>query len=261
MPTKDVFGLDDPLPLFLTDERDQQVLTDEPDQQGIGKAWDRTVIWSRLLKATILVATATAITIAILSAGNPVALFADVTASVDENSALQPGTDQSTPTVQSTADAKTLPPTAKDAPSRDEIAAAFKSALQPGTDQSTPTVQSTADAKTLPPTAKDAPSREAAEKDARAHVGRVQQSVQDTPAKAAGETRASLRLMHKHRHVRPVHNARAEMRLAQNPRKKVRREQNARVQVPSAQDAPAQDAPAQDQYVQNPFLKIFDWRN
>jgi hypothetical protein len=246
-----------------------------------------------------LVATATTITIAILLAGNPVA-FTNVTASVDENSALQPGTDQSTPTVQSTADAKTLPPTAKDAPSRDEIAAAFKSALQPGTHQSTPTVQSTADAKTLPPTAKDAPSRdetaaafksalqpgtdqstlavqstadaktlpltakdapsrEAAEKDAQAHVGRVQQSVQDTPAKAAGKTRASLRLMHKHRHVKPVHNARAEMRLAQNPRKKVRREQN--VEIPSAQDAPAQDVPAQDQYVQNPFLKIFDWRN
>jgi len=258
MPTKDVFGLDDPLPLFLTDERDQHVLTDEPDQQGIGKAWDRTVIWSRLPKAIILVATATAITIAILSAGNPVALFAEVTASVNENSALQPG-DQSTLTVQSTADAKTLPPTAKDAPSRDEIAAAFKSALQPGTDQSTPTVQSIADAKTLPPTAKDAPSREAAEKDAKAHVGPVQQSVQDTPAKAAGETRASLRLVHKHRHVKPVHNARAEMRLAQNPRKKVRREQN--VEIPSAQDAPGQDAPAQDQYVQNPFLKIFEWRN
>jgi len=217
MPTKNVFGLDDPLPLFLTDERDQQVLTDEPDQQGIGKAWDRTVVWSRLLQATILVATATTITIAILLAGNPVALT-NVTASVDENSALQPGTDQSTPTVQSTADAKTLPPTAK-----------------------------------------DAPSREAAEKDAQAHVGRVQQSVQDTPAKAAGKTRASLRLMHKHRHVKPVHNARAEMRLAQNPRKKVRREQN--VEIPSAQDAPAQDVPAQDQYVQNPFLKIFDWRN
>jgi hypothetical protein len=258
MPTKNVFGLDDPLPLFLTDERDQQVLTDEPDQQGIGKAWDRTVVWSRLLQATILVATATTITIAILLAGNPVA-FTNVTASVDENSALQPGTDQSTPTVQSTADAKTLPPTAKDAPSRDETAAAFKSALQPGTDQSTLAVQSTADAKTLPLTAKDAPSREAAEKDAQAHVGRVQQSVQDTPAKAAGKTRASLRLMHKHRHVKPVHNARAEMRLAQNPRKKVRREQN--VEIPSAQDAPAQDVPAQDQYVQNPFLKIFDWRN
>src|SRR5690349_15239730 len=160
MPTKDVFSLDDPLPLFLTDERDQEALTDEPDQQDIGKARDRAVIWSRLLKPTILVATATAISIAILSARNPVALFADVTASAVENSALQPGTDQWTPTVQSTADAKTLSPTAKDAPSREQIAAAFKSALQPGTDQSKPTIQSTADLKALPPTAKDAPSRD-----------------------------------------------------------------------------------------------------
>src|SRR6516165_5550364 len=108
MPTKDDFDPRLPLPLFLTHEN-------EPEQPSIGKALDGTVIWPRLLKATTLVATATAITIAILSTGNPVALFADVTASVVDNSAVQP-TDQSTPSVQSTADAdaKALPPTAKD---------------------------------------------------------------------------------------------------------------------------------------------------
>src|SRR6516225_5019374 len=131
MPTKDGFDLDYPLPLFLTDERDQQVLTDEPDQQGIGKAWDPAVIWPRLLNATILVATATAITVAILSVGNPVALFAAVTASVADNSAVQPGTDQSMPTVQSTADAEVLPPTAKDTfRAAYEIAAASEPAGQ-----------------------------------------------------------------------------------------------------------------------------------
>ena len=245
MPTKDGFDLDYPLPLFLTDERDQQVLTDEPDQQGIGKAWDPAVIWPRLLNATILVATATAITIAILSVGNPVALFADVTASVADNSAVQPGTDQATPTVQSTADAKALPLTAKDAPSRVEMAAASEPAAQhqPENGELSP----------------EALFREfqawAAEQDAQAKVA-VQQPVQDAPAKAAENARVSLRLMHKHRHAKPVHNARAEMRLAQHPRKKVRREQNARVEVPSAQDALAQD-----QSTQNPFLQIFGWRN
>ena len=121
MPTKDGSYPDHPLPLFFADE---------PEQQGIGKAWDRAVISSRVLKASILVAPATAIGMAILSVGNPVTLFADVTASLVDKSALQPGTDQSTPTIQSTADAQALPLTAKDAPTRDEIAAASESAGQ-----------------------------------------------------------------------------------------------------------------------------------
>src|SRR3974390_63480 len=225
MLTKDRFDLDYPLPLFLTDERDQQVLTDEPDQQGIGKAWDRAVIWPRLLNATILVATAIAITIAILSVGNPVALFADVTASVADNSAVQPGTDPSTPTVQSTADVKALPPPERDARSRVEMAAASEPAAQHQPENGE--------------LSSEALFREfqawAAEQDAQAKVT-VQHAVYDAPAKAAENARVSLRLMHKHRHAKPVHNARAEM--------------------PSAQDALAQD-----QSAQNPFLQIFGWRN
>jgi hypothetical protein len=256
MPTKDGFNPDHPLPLFLADE---------PEQQGIGKAWDRAVISSRVLKASILVATATAIGIAILSVGNPVTLFADVTASLVDKSALQPGTDQSTPTIQSTADAQAMPPTAKDAPTRDEIAAASESAGQSQTENSQPS--------------SEALFRQfqawAAEKDAQAQVGPVQ-SVQDAPAQVvqiapaqvaenapaqvAENARAPLRPMQKHRHVRPVQSARAEIRPVQNPRKKVRREQNVQVQV-----SPAQDARAQDQSVQNAqapsFLQTFGWRN
>jgi hypothetical protein len=248
MPTKDGFNPDHPLPLFLADE---------PEQKGIGKAWDRAVISSRVLKASILVATATAIGIAILWVGNPVTLFADVTASLVDKSALQPTTDPSTPTIQSTADVQALPPTAKDAPTRDEIAAASESAGQGQTENSEPS--------------SEALFRQfqawAAEKDAQAKVGPVQ-SVQDAPAQVAEKApaqvaenaRAPLRRMQKHRHVRPVHSARAEIRPGQNPRKKVRREQNARVQVP-----PAQDARAQDQSVQNAqapsFQQIFGWRN
>ena len=172
MPTKDGFCPDHPLPLFLADE---------PEQQGIGKAWDRAVISSRVLKASILVATATAIGIAILSVGNPSRrLFADVTASLVDKSALQPGTDQSTPTIQSTADAQALPPTAKDAPTRDEIAAAAESAGQSQTENSEPS--------------SEALFRQfqawAAEKDAQAQVGPVQ-SVQDAPAQVAENARAA----------------------------------------------------------------------
>ena len=115
----------------------------------------------------------------------------------------------------------------------------------------------------------------AAEKDEQAEVGPVQSVqdapaqvvqnapalvVQDAPAQIAEDTRASLKPKQKHRHVRALRNARAEMRPVHNPRKKVPREQN-------SQDAPAQlaRAPEQGQFVQNAqppsFLQTFGSRN
>jgi hypothetical protein len=76
-----------------------------------------------ILRASILIATTTAIGVSVLSVGNPMTLFADVTASLVDNSRLQPSIDHSTPIIQSIADSQALPPTAKDAPTRDEIAA------------------------------------------------------------------------------------------------------------------------------------------
>jgi hypothetical protein len=184
--------------------------------------------------------------IAVLSVGNPMTLFAnvpalaDVTASVVDKSALQPAADQSTPTIQSTADSQPL--AVREAPPRDEIAAASESAGQSQPENSE--------------SSSEALFREfqawAAEKDAHPQVGPVQ-SVQEV----AENARAHRRLLQKNRNVRPLPGARAEIRHA---RKKLRREQNARVQVP-----PAQDARAQDQSVQNAqapsFLQTFGWRN
>ena len=82
------------------------------DKQGIG---DRAVISLRFTVASVLVATATATGISILSAGNPVTLFAGTTASLADKSAPQRlweraalpprssahSTDQSTPIIQS----------------------------------------------------------------------------------------------------------------------------------------------------------------
>jgi hypothetical protein len=255
MRIKDGFNPDPRLPRFLADE---------PEQQVRGKAWDRAVISSRVLNASIWAAAATALGIAILSVGNPVTRFADVTASIADvkaslvdKSALQPGTDQSAPTIQSTADVQALSPTAKDAPPREEIAAASEPAGQSQTENSEP--------------ASEGLFRQfqawAAEKDAQ--VGPVQ-SVQDAPAQVlqnarpqvAEDTRASLRPMQKHRHVRHPDNARAEMRPVHNPRKKVRREQNSRVQDPPAQEARAQEQGHVVQNVQAPsFLQTFGWRN
>jgi hypothetical protein len=269
MATKDGFPPDDHFPLFLSEH------AGEPEQPGIGIAWDKAVISSRILKTSILVVTATAIGIAILSVGNPVALLANVTASLVDKSALQPGTDQSTPTIQSIAGTQDSPPTAKDAPTRDEIAAAFEPPGQSQTENSEPP--------------SEALFRQfqawAAEKEAQAQVGPVQpvqdapaqvvqnapaQVSENVPAQVAENARAPLRPVQKHRHVRPVHNARAEIRPERNPRAKVRREHNSRAKVRAEQNAqvqvpPVPDARAQDQSVQNAqapwLLQSFGWRN
>lgn len=239
MPTKDGFDPDHPLPLFLS--------ADEPEQQGVGKVWDRAVISSRVLKAGILVATATGIGIAILSVGSPVTLFADVTASLVDKSAPQPDTVQSTPIVQSaaiqsTADAEALPPTAKGAPTR-EIAAASEPAGQSQTENSEPS----SEALFMQFQAW------AAEQDTRAQVKSVQpvqdapaQVAQDAPAPVVENAPATVRPMQKHRRARSVHNAGAEIRHVQEPRPKARQEQNARVQTRPVQDARAQDQSAQN---------------
>src|ERR1700731_4551865 len=99
MATKDGFAPDDPFPVFLSEH------AEEGEQPGIRKAWDGAVISSRILKTGIVLVTAAAIDFTILSVGNPVALFANVTASLVDLSALQPGTGHSTPTIQSTAGA------------------------------------------------------------------------------------------------------------------------------------------------------------
>lgn len=251
MPTKDGFSPGQPLPLFLTDEL---------EAQDIVKASNTARISSLVLKASILVATATAIGIAILSVGNPSTLFADVTASFANVTAslidkptLKPDTDQSTAAIQATAvqvtaDAQALPLTAarEDAPTRDEIAAV----PEPAGQSQTETGQSQAE--------NSEPVTEALfkqfqawadERDAQAQVGLAPtQAVQDSLAQVEDNPRASARPVQKRRSARAVHNARAEIRAVRNSRKKLRRERSARVQEPPAQDARAQQ---QGQLVQN----------
>jgi hypothetical protein len=252
MATKDGFSPDDLFPLFLSEH------AENTEQPTIGKARDRAVISSRILKTSILAVAATAIGIAILSVENPVALLANVTASRADKSALQPGTDPSTSTIQSIAGTQDLPPTARDASTRDETAAAVEPADQSQTEIRQPPVEGLL---------KQFQAWAAAEEDARAQVGSVQpvqdtpvQVMQDPPAQVAQDAPAQVRPMKKHRQVRPVQSARAEIRPQRNPRPKVRREQNARVQVPPAPDARAQDQSAQDAQAPS-LLQSFGWRN
>src|SRR5215510_10368661 len=100
MPAKDGFDPTHPLPQFLADRA----------EQAIGNAPDGAVSTSRAVKASILIATATATGIAVLALGNPVGLLAEMSASLVGNSTPQP-----TPVIQSAVDAPALVATATDA--------------------------------------------------------------------------------------------------------------------------------------------------
>ena len=159
------------------------------DQRGFG---DRAVISSRVIEASIMVVMAAAITVTILSVGNPAALLAEV------RSAPQPGADQSMPiiqtsAIQSPADPEALSP-------NDKIAAA--SQTQTATSE---------------PSSSEALFREfqawAAEQDARAKLGRDAQKhrraaraeIQNTQ-----EPRARIRQQNARVQARPAQDARAQ---------------------------------------------------
>jgi hypothetical protein len=228
MATKDGFQ-PDRSPIFLSEHAEK---TEQPD---IGKAWDIAIISSRILKASIWAVTATAIGIAILSVGDPVALVENVTATWVEKPALQPDAGPSTSTIQSIASTQDLPPATTDAPTRDEIAAAVEPADQSQTEIGQPITEDLF--KQF--------QAWAAEQETRAQVEPAQ-PVQAAPVKVVQEAPAQVRPVKKHRRVRSVQNARAEIRPQRNHRAKVREEQDARVQVP-----PVPDTRAQDQSVQN----------
>jgi hypothetical protein len=160
-----------------------------------------------ILKTSILVVVAAALVFAILSVGDPLVLFVNATASRFATSA--PDIGQAMPVVQSTTGAQTLPPSASQAPTGNEIAAAFKTAF----DSQTEIRQPPAEALFNQFQAWEA------EKDARAQNGPMH-PVQDTPR--VGQNPRPV----------PVQNARrVEVRPVKNARAKVRREQNARAQI------------------------------
>jgi hypothetical protein len=234
----------DLIPLFLSDQT-------VPEQAGILKAWDRAVIAPRILKTAILFVTASAIVFAVLSERNPSVLFANATAFLVGTSAPQDGA-QSMPTIQSTADAQALPPTASEAPTGEEMAAAFKTASQSKAEIREPTAEALL--KQF--------QAWAAEEDSQAlvrpeqPVQEAQAHVQDDQPEVVQNARAQIRPEQEHRHVKPVHNARAGIRPEHNARAKVRPVQNARAQMRREQNAriqvrPVQNTQAQVQPVQN----------
>ena len=227
MATKDGFQ-PDRSPIFLSEH------ADEIGQPDIGKAWERADISSRIFKMSIWAVVATAIGIAILSVGDPVALVENVAATWVEKPALQPDAGPSAPAIQSIAGTQDLPTTTSDAPARDEIAIA--AASEPADQNQTAIGQPPAEA-----LLKEFEAW-AAKQDSRAQVAPVQPA-QAAPVQVAQDAPVQTQPTKKHRRARSVHNARAEIRTQRNHRARVREDQNARVEVP--------DARAQEQSVQN----------
>jgi hypothetical protein len=228
MPTKDGITPDHPLPVFLSD-------AEEPEQPGIWRAWDTALISSQTLKTSILGVAAAAIVFALLLVGNPLVLFANAPALLADLSAPKPGTDASTPTIQPTAGTQALPPTASEAPTGDETAAAFKTAYQNQAEIRQPLAESLLNQF----------QAWAAEEDARAQAAPAQ-PVQDAEPQPVADAEPQVRPMRKHRQVRRVQNARAEIQAEQNLLAKLRRKPNAQGQVRPVQDARTQDRPVQD---------------
>ena len=247
MATKDDFQPD--RSILLTKHAEEIELPD------IGPAWDIATIASQILRISIVAATMTAIGIAILSIGNPVALVANVTDWWVDQTALQPDADPSTSTIQSIASTQDLPTTTTDAPARDQIAAAVEPAEQRAAAVE-PSDRSAAAAEPSDQSQAEVgqPLNEAlfkqfqawaAEEETRAQAGPAQ-PVQAAPVRAVQEAPAQVRPAKKPRRVRSVQseNARAEIRPPRNQRARIRQEQDA--QVP-----PVADPRAQDQSMQN----------
>ncbi len=248
MATKDGFQ-PDPSPIFLSGRAEETGLPD------IGKARDIATISSRILKTSMLALAATAIGIAILSVGNPVALVANVTDWWVEKSALQPGADSSTSTIQSVAGTLDLPPTT-DAPARNDIAAAGEPADQSKAENGL------SQAETGQPLTQELFKQFqawAAQEETRAQAEPAP-PVQAAPVKVVQDAPARVRPVKKYRQVRSVQNARAEIRPQRNYRARVREEQVAREQVPPVADPRAQDPSVQN--AQTPsLLQSLGWRN
>ena len=239
--TNDGFQPDRP-PVFLSEPAEE---TGQPDlakadiEADIGRAWDVALISSRILKASILAATVTAIGIAVVSIENPVSLVASVLDWGSDKPALQPDADPPAPTVQSIAIAgmQGLPTTTTtDTPTRQEIAAAAEPARQ---SQPAEPSQPVEQAQPVQPSQAEIaePVTEAMFKQFQAWA--AEQEAQAGPAQAAPvrvAQDAPVRSVKKHRRVRSVQNARAEVRLQRNQRARVREEQDPRGQVPPGAD-------------------------
>ena len=230
MPTTDGFTPAHPLPLFLSADAERY----EAPRSSLR------------LKASLSLATATAIGLALaLLWGDPTGVLAELAALI-EIPMFQRGPDQSTVPLQSVADAQALPTTASAAPSHEEVTATADTAGQSQAEGGE--TQNGALLKQF--------QAWAAEQDARAKVEppaiEPVRPVQAAQAQALPPAPTQARPDQRQRRVRPVRDARAEIRRAQYPPAGSRQAQNARVTM-----RPGQDGRTQDQTGQSAQLPSF----
>lgn len=108
---------------------------EQPQQSVIGKAW-KTVVSSRAAKTIVSVFAVAAIVFAIVTVGNPIALF--ISTSQVSTSAPEDSKGQSMPAIQSTASAQALPPAAEEPTKGGELLAAFRTAFESKTEVDQP---------------------------------------------------------------------------------------------------------------------------
>jgi hypothetical protein len=241
--TTERFAPRDPLPRFLSDH------ADEYETRAVERE-PRESIW--LLNGSILVMTTALISIAItLSWGNPVKVFTDTRA------ALMDASSQAATTPQVAADTRVLPPAATGTSTPEETpAASADSAEQKQADIAPPAGallgQFEAWAARQYERAQDAPaetqSKAEPKVEAKAEPARP---VDEPPARRSRVTEAQddeppVRIVRRHRPIRPVQNARAEMRSVRKPAARVRQEQTARAVARPQQEVRPQELPAQN---------------
>jgi hypothetical protein len=225
-PMKDDGFQPDRAPIFLSG------YPDEAGQPDTARGWDIATISSRILKASILAVTVTAIGIAVLAVGNPVTLVANMTDWWIDKPVLQSEADSTTSTIQTAAATQDLPATVSDAPPRDETAATGEPADQGQAE----TGQRQAEAaqsqtETGPPVTEELFKQFqawAAEEETRAQAAPAQAA----PVRVAQDGPAQTRPVKKQRRARSVQNARAEIRPQRHHRARVQEEQDPRGQVP-----------------------------
>jgi hypothetical protein len=264
---KDRFSPHDPLPQFLSGRADEH--------EFYGRAAEREPRESILgLNAGILVMITALISIAFtLSWGSPVKLFTDIKAAVIDASPVPPDAVQATRSIRTPANVQALPPAVTGTATRDETPAAVDSADQKQAEGGPLLGQFQAWAAT-----QDGPDQDESAQDRSAQAGSIYvaraQPIEDAraqaqpvrpvevaPAQDAEDTQAPVRSVQRHRPIRRVQNARAEMRSVRHAPARVR---PARVLVRPAQEVRAPDQPAQPvQPVQNvappSYAQRFGW--
>jgi hypothetical protein len=191
MATRDPLILSNRASLFVADH------TEQPEQSIIGKAWE-TVISSRVAKTAVSVFAIAAIVFAIVTVGNPIALF--VTSSQVSTSAPGDSKGQSMPAIQSTASAQALPAATEEPTKGGELLAAFRTAFESKTEVDRPRADALFNQFQAWAAAEDVPLQV-----------RPSQPIQDAPAQVVQKAQAPPLPKR-----RPIQTARSQAPSAQN---------------------------------------------